>query len=139
MNSDDAAAAGLLGAFAVFGTLFLIICLALMVVMVIAMWKVFTKAGQPGWAAIVPIYNLIVMLQIIGRPLWWVFLCLIPLVNLVVGIIVVIDLARSFGKDVGFAIGLLLLGFIFYPILGFGSARYLGPAAASPAPAIGPV
>ena len=137
MNSDDAAAAGLLGAFAVFGTLFLMVCLAMLVVMIVSMWKVFAKAGQPGWAAIVPIYNLIVMLQIIGRPLWWIVLCLIPLVNIVVGVMIAIDLARSFGKDIGFAIGLMLLGFIFYPILGFGSARYLGPGGAAQARAVG--
>ena len=87
----------------------------------------FTKAGQPGWAAIVPVYNLIVLLQIVGRPLWWILLMLIPLVNFVIAILVYIDLAKSFGKSTGFGIGLVFLSFIFFPILGFGDARYIGP------------
>ena len=102
----------------------------LLVAFVIAgVWKVFEKAGQPGWASIIPIYNVIVLLQIVGRPIWWILLCLIPIVNIVVIFIVYIDLAKSFGKDVGFGIGLALLGAIFYPILGFGDAEYQGPAA----------
>jgi hypothetical protein len=76
---------------------------------------------------IVPIYNIIVMLQIVGRPLWWIVLLFIPLVNFVVAILLAIDLARAFGKSEGFAVGLILLGFVFYPILAFGSATYQGP------------
>ena len=105
--------------------------------MVAAMWKVFTKAGQPGWAAIVPIYNLYVMLQIVGRPAWWLalyLLAVIPFVGslivMVLGINIAIDMAKSFGKGAGFGIGLAFLGPIFYAILGFGSAQYVGPAAA---------
>jgi Family of unknown function (DUF5684) len=94
---------------------------------IVCAWKVYAKAGQPGWAAIVPIYNIIVMLQIVGRPLWWIVLLFIPLVNLVVAILLALDLAKAFGKSEGFAVGLLLLGFIFYPILAFGSATYQGP------------
>lgn len=97
---------------------------------IIVMWKIFTKAGQPGWAAIIPIYNVIVMLQIAGKPIWWFILMLIPVVNIVIGIIVIIALAKSFGKGGGFAAGLILLGFIFYPILAFGSAQYVGPEGA---------
>lgn len=108
----------------------LIIYLAIIVLMVASVWKVFVKAGQPGWAAIVPIYNIIVLLQIVGRPVWWIVLMLIPIVSIVVAIILLIDVAKSFGKGAGFAIGLLLLGFIFWPILGFGDAQYVGPAAA---------
>ncbi|WP_424185570.1 DUF5684 domain-containing protein [Actinokineospora sp. G85] len=100
------------------------------VFMIAAMWKIFTKAGQPGWAAIVPIYNVIVLLKIAGRPAWWVLLMLIPLVNIVILILLYIDVAKSFGKDGGFAALLILLPFIGFPILGFGSARYVGPAAA---------
>jgi hypothetical protein len=91
-------------------------------------WKVFEKAGKPGWAAIIPIYNAIVILQIAGRPVWWFLLYLIPLVNIVVAIIVMIDFAKSFGKGVGFAIGLILLGFIFIPVLAWGDAQYQGAA-----------
>lgn len=101
------------------------------VLIVVAMWKVFTKAGKPGWAAIIPIYNIIVLLEIVGRPLWWIVLYLIPFVNFVVSIIVAIDVAKAFGKDTAFGIGLAFLSPIFYPILGFGSARYIGPVAAA--------
>jgi hypothetical protein len=93
-------------------------------------WKIFTKADKPGWAAIVPIYNIIVFLEIIGRPVWWIVLLCIPFVNIVVGIICVIDLAKSFGKSGGFAAGLILLTIVFLPMLAFGSAQYQGPAAA---------
>ena len=124
MDSDALAPlvllAGFLGAYFVFITI-------VVVIMVAAMWQMFAKAGQPGWAAIIPIYNYIVMLRIIGKPWWWILLFLIPLLNIVIGIMVVLELAKSFGKGTGFAIGLLFLGFIFYPILGFGSARYVGP------------
>ena len=107
----------------------IIIGLALLVFLLAALWKTFVKAGKPGWASIIPIYNTIVMLEIVGRPVWWIVLMFIPLVNIVIVIIVMIDLAKSFGKDAGFGIGLAFLGFIFVPILGFGSARYQGPAA----------
>jgi hypothetical protein len=90
-------------------------------------WKLYTKAGQPGWAAIIPIYNIIVFLKIIGRPWWWLFLLLIPVVNIVFSIIACIDLSKVFGKGGGFGAGLFLLGFIFFPVLAFGSATYLGP------------
>jgi len=95
---------------------------------------VYEKAGKPVWASIIPIYNALVLLQIVGRPWWWILLCLIPVVNIVVGIIIVVDLARCFGKGIGFAIGLILLGFIFVPILAWSDAQYLGPAAGTPVP-----
>ena len=97
--------------------------------LIVAMWKVFTKAGQPGWASIIPIYNLYIWCKIVGRPWWWILLMLIPFVNFIICIILCIDLAKSFGKGVGFGIGLALLGIIFFPILGFGSAQYQGPSA----------
>ena len=97
------------------------------VLMIAAWWKVFSKAGQPGWAAIIPIYNLIVWCKILGRPAWWVLLLLICFP--IFFIILSIDLAKSFGKGVGFAIGLILVSIIFFPILGFGSATYQGPSA----------
>ncbi len=105
--------------------------IVLIVLMVASMWRIYTKAGKPGWAAIIPFYNIIVLLEIVGRPWWWLLLLFVPLLNLVIAIIVYIDLAKSFGKGVGFAIGLLLLSFIFFPILAFGDATYQGPAAAS--------
>ncbi|GAB4515786.1 MAG: DUF5684 domain-containing protein [Haliangiales bacterium] len=103
-----------------------LISLAIIVLMVASMWKVFAKAGKPGWAAIVPIYNLVVILEIAGKPIWWIVLFLIPLVNIVVAFLVYIAFAERFGKSAGFGIGLALLGFIFFPILGFGDAQYQG-------------
>ena len=114
----------------IFGGVFLLFWLAVVIVVIVAMWKVFTKAGQPGWAAIIPIYNTYIMLKIAGRPWWWLLLMLIPIVTFVVSIIVLVDLAKSFGKGIGFAVGLIFLPFIFVPILGFGSAQYQGPSAA---------
>jgi len=111
------------------GPLFWIFYLAFTILMIAAWWKVFTKAGQPGWACIIPIYNLYVWCKIVGRPWWWILLMLIPFVNFIILIILIIDLANSFGKGVGFGIGWLLLAVIFFPILGFGSAQYQGPAA----------
>jgi hypothetical protein len=109
-----------------------IIGLLIGLLIIVAMWKVFTKAGQPGWASIIPIYNLYIWCKIVGRPWWWILLMLIPFVNFIVAIILCIDMAKSFGKGVGFGIGLALLGLIFWPILGFGSAQYQGVAAAEP-------
>lgn len=91
------------------------------------MWKIFQKAGEEGWKAIIPIYNLIILLKVIGKPWWWLFLFCIPLVNIYAAVMVCYLLAKSFGKDVGFAVGIFFLGFIFIPMLGFGSARYIGP------------
>jgi hypothetical protein len=111
------------------GPLFWICYAAYAILIIAAWWKIFSKAGQPGWAAIIPIYNLYVWCKIVGRPWWWILLTLIPLVNFIILIILFIDLAKSFGKGVGFAIGLILLSIIFFPILGFGSATYQGPSA----------
>ncbi|MEU7528625.1 DUF5684 domain-containing protein [Saccharothrix sp. NPDC042600] len=113
------------------GIIPIIISIAIAVFIIAAMWKVFAKAGQPGWAAIIPIYNIYVLLKVAGRPGWWLILMIIPLVNLIVSIIVSLDVAKSFGKSGAFGFfGLWLFGFIGYPVLGFGSARYQGPAAA---------
>lgn len=110
------------GATASIGTI--IVSCAFALLMIISAWKIFTKAGKPGWAAIVPIYNMIVMLEIACKPIWWFILLLIPLVNIIVIIIVLIELAKRFGKGVGFAIGMLILPFIFYPMLAFGDSKY---------------
>ena len=117
-QSDDGAAAG--------GGVSSIVGLLVAVLVIAGMWKVFTKAGKPGWAAIIPIYNLIVLLQIAGKPLWWIVLFCIPVVNFVAAVMVLISVAKAFGKGTGFAIGMLFLGPIFIPILGFGSAQYIG-------------
>jgi len=96
------------------------------------MWKIFTKAGQDGWKALIPIYNLYILLQIVGLPSYYLLLALIPIVNLYVGIMVAINLAKSFGKSEGWGIGLLfILTVIGYPILGFGPDKYIGPGGSS--------
>jgi hypothetical protein len=105
----------------------IIFIIALAIFQIAAMWKVFEKAGQPGWAAIIPIYNIYIMTKVGGKPGYWTLLCLIPLVNLVFIIWLYNMISKSFGKDEGFTVGLVLLGIIFWPILGFGSAKYLGP------------
>jgi hypothetical protein len=111
-------------------TISLIIFLALAVLAIASVWAIFSKAGRPGWAAIIPIYNIYVLLKVVGRPGWWLILYIIPIVNIVISIIVAIDLAKSFGKGGAFGFfGLWLFSIIGYPILGFGSARYVGPAA----------
>jgi hypothetical protein len=107
----------------------MLIPLAITVFMVASMWKVFAKAGRPGWAALVPVYNLVVILEIAGKPLWWFILFLVPIANIVVGFLTYIGLAQRFGKSAGFGVGLALLGFIFFPILAFGDAHYLGSQA----------
>lgn len=112
------------------GVLVGLLYLGVIVLMIASMWKVFTKAGQDGWKAIIPIYNIFVLLKIVGRPGWWLILLLIPLVNFIVAIVIHVDLAKSFGKGVGFGLGLTFLGIIFYPLLGFGDAQYQGPSAA---------
>ena len=129
MNSpemQDATSGGLMAIMAM-GAGFMIFMLACLVLMIIAMWKIHTKAGQPGWACIVPIYNIIVLLRIVGKPWWWLFLLCIPLVNLIFLIIVYNKLSKSFGYGAGFTIGLIFLGIIFFPILAFGSSKYVGP------------
>ncbi len=107
-----------------FGGVFFVIWLAVLVLVIASLWKIFTKAGKPGWAAIVPIYNIIVLLEIIRKPIWWIVLFLIPCVNIIAAILVALELAKVFGKGAGFAIGMILLPFVFYPILGFGDAEY---------------
>jgi len=107
-----------------FGMAFMLVWLAIVVLAIAGMWKVFTKAGKPGWAAIVPIYNLIVLLEIAGKPMWWFILFLVPVVNFIVIIMVSIAVAQRFGKGTGFALGLAFLAPIFYPVLGFSDARY---------------
>ena len=101
----------------------LLCLLAVAVLLVASMWIINTKAGYPGWAAIVPIYNTIVLCQIAGKPGWWVLLTFIPFVGFIISIIVSIGIAENFGKGTGFALGLI---FIFYPLLAFGDAEYIG-------------
>ncbi len=103
---------------------------------IVGSWFVFEKAGRPGWAAIIPVYNAYTYSKVGGKPGWWWVLWLIPIVNLVITLIVAIAIARYFGKSAGWAVGLLwFLPFIGYMILGFGKARYTGPAGPRSTPA----
>jgi hypothetical protein len=105
-------------------TLAAILCFLLLILVIVGFWKVFVKAGKPGWGAIIPIYNVILLLEIAGRPVWWILLLLVPFVDVVVGVIIGIDIAKNFGKGAIFGLGLAFMGFIFFPILGFSDARY---------------
>jgi hypothetical protein len=105
----------------------MIVVLVIVVPVLIAQWKIFDKAGEPGWASFIPVYNVMVLARICGKDELYGLLCFIPLVGIVFSIILCIELAKSFGKDIGFAIGLILLPYIFMLILGFGSSEYIGP------------
>ena len=108
----------------------LISCVAALLLAIpvfVGMWKSFQKAGKPGWAALIPIYNSYVMVQIAGRPLWWfVVICFVPFVNIVFAIMLLLNIARAFGKDVGYMLLLLFFPFVGWPLLGLGSAKYQG-------------
>ena len=118
---------------ALFSGIYLIVWLVLIAILIPSMWKIFTKAGKPGWASIVPIYNTFVQLEIVGRPAWWIILMFVPFVNFIISVIILIDLAKVFGKGSGFAIFMLFFPYIAYPMLAFGSATYVGPAGSTSA------
>lgn len=98
--------------------------LTVSVFLLIALWKVYRKAGLPGWGVLVPIYNVILLLRIGGKPGWWFLLLLLAPINVIFHILMLLGIARNFGKGGGFAVGLLLLPVIFFPILAFGNARW---------------
>ncbi len=108
--------------------IFFLIYAAIIVLVIASMWKVFTKAGQKGWLALIPILNFYVLIKIVGRESWWIILYFIPCVNIVVMIIVSMDLAKVFGRSAAYGLGLAFLPFIFYPMLAFGDATYEGDA-----------
>ncbi|UPK71315.1 DUF5684 domain-containing protein [Chitinophaga filiformis] len=132
--SYESSGAAMTGAFLVL----MVFYLAIVVLLIVSGWKVFEKAGKPGWASIIPIYSLIVMLEIVGKPWWYIFMFLIPIYGwFILPIMLTHDLSKSFGKDVGFTIGLLFLGIIFYPILAFSKdIQYIGPAGRPAGPAL---
>lgn len=107
----------------------IVIGVILALIGIVALWRVFQKASQPGWAAIIPLYNVYIILKIAGRPGWWLILYLIPFVNALVHIVVSIDLAKTFGKSSAFGFfGLWLFSLIGFLVLGFGDAKYQGAA-----------
>lgn len=117
-----AAGVGFIGGFFTF--LMILIILACVVLTIIAQWKIFTKAGKEGWKSLIPIYNTYTLLQILNMEPLLCLLMLLPVSNFMLSIVMDVKLAKSFGKGTGFAIGLILLGPIFYMILGFGDAKY---------------
>jgi hypothetical protein len=102
--------------------------------LIAGMWRVFEKAGKPGWAAIVPIYNAWLMVEIAKKPVSWFILLLIPCVGAIFGILLCIEIAKVFGQSAGYGVGLALLGPVFFPMLGFGAAKYQPELAAAPPP-----
>jgi hypothetical protein len=119
-NYDSGTIAGILG-----GAIF--IYLVILAFYIFCLWKIFEKANKPGWAAIIPIYNSIIVLEIVGKPVWWIILLLIPIVNIFVGLYIAHLLSKSFGHDIGFTLFLIFLGFIAIPVLAFGNSKYVGP------------
>ena len=124
---DSASSAG--GGIA--GLLFSVIELGIFIVLIAAFWRIFTKAGQPGWMSLIPILNIYILLKIAGKPGWWLILMLIPIVNIVIWILTALAVAENFGKSGGFVIGMVLVPIVFYPILAFGDAQY-SPKAVHP-------
>jgi hypothetical protein len=117
--------------FAALATAYLLVVLPILLILIVASWKIFTKAGQPGWTILIPLYNIYVFTKVLSRPKWWIllyFFGIVPYVGsfavLFVSIIDSFRLAKLFGKAPVFGVGLLLLSVIFYPILAFGSAEY---------------
>jgi hypothetical protein len=112
---------------AALGAIFMIVMLALTALFFVGFWKVFTKAGQPGWAALIPFYNAYILTKIAGRPGWWVLMLMIPFVNIAFGILLAVDIAKAFGQGAAFGVVLLfLLSGVGYLVLGFGNYRYVG-------------
>lgn len=108
----------------IIGLVLLLVYAGVIIALIVSFWKIFVKAGQPGWASIIPIYNIYILLKIVCRPSWWLLLYIIPVANIIVSIVVTLDLAKRFNKGTGFGIGLILLPVIFYPILAFDIAPY---------------
>ena len=109
-------------------TAVVILYLAIILLMIVSMWITVSKAGRPGVSQIIPIWNVIELVRISGKPLWWVILILIiPIVNLVLMIMVYHEISKAFGKDAGFTVGMVLLPIVFFPILAFGKATYSKP------------
>jgi len=113
---------------AIYSITFSCVGLLLFIAYVAGLWMIFNKAGEAGWKAIIPIYNLWVLLEIVGRPGWWIILFFIPIVNVIIWIFVALDLSKSFDKSGWYALGILLLPWLFLVILGLGEAQYYGPA-----------
>lgn len=108
-----------------FVMIFALLYLAFIAFYIYCGWKLYEKAGKPGWASLVPIYNIVILMDIIRKPRWWVLLMLVPVVNIVILILTYLELAKAFGKSTGFAVGLFFFAFIFFPMLALGDAEYV--------------
>jgi hypothetical protein len=124
MEEQQLANSAVAGAAAGMALGMMVFLLAIGVFLIVCLWKIYTKAGEPGWACIVPIYNLVILLKIVNKPWWWLLLMLIPLVNAIIFIMVYHRLSLSFGKGAGFTVGLLFLSIVFFPILAFDKSTY---------------
>ncbi len=133
----------LMGLLAGLGVAFMIFVVLACIFMIVAYWFMYEKAGQPGWAAIIPIYNVLILLKVAGKPWWWIFAILLAIIPIVGTILILVwavfvwhSISKNFGKEAGFTVGLVLLPIVFVPILAFGDAKYeLVEAAPAPAPA----
>lgn len=104
-----------------------IVLLALCVLVLVANWRIYTKAGRPGWAAIVPFYNMYCLFDMALGNGWLFLLTFVPCVGVVMNIVMYVKLSQAFGMSGAFAVGLIFLPYVFLPILGFGDAEYIGP------------
>ena len=119
MNDNSA------GIFAgVFGMVMMLVWLVLFIAVIAGMWKTFEKAGKPGWGALIPIYNMILFAEIARKPAWWGILVFVPCVGIIFLVLLCIEVAKNFGQGPLFGVALAFFGFICFPILGFGSAKY---------------
>jgi len=125
-GTEDGLVQGALGAYL---ACYWIAALIVWVLVIAGYWKMFSKAGEAGWQSIIPIWNLLVLLRIVGRPWWWILLYLIPFVNIIIWVIVSYDTAKSYGHGWGYAIGIILIPYVFYVLLGFGDSQYVGKGA----------
>jgi len=124
LQSSGGGAGGILGG--LFALLFFAVFLGIILLQLAGMWKVFEKAGQPGWAALVPILNIFYLLEVADKDSWWLILFIIPGISVIAAIVVLIDVAKNFGKGPGYGLGLVFLAPIFWPLLGFGDDQYVG-------------
>jgi hypothetical protein len=113
------------GSLIAFFSIFFLLYIGVIALMIVSMWKIFVKANQPGWAAIVPFYNYYVMVEIAKKPTWWFGMMFVPLANFVFMIMIINGLVKNFGKSEGFTVGIIFLPYIFFPILAFGDAKYI--------------
>lgn len=117
--SNDGGGGGILG-------IFLLLAIALYLVPAAGMWKAFKKADQPGWGAFVPLLNLFYLVEIADKPTWWVALPFVPVIGWLLLLTLFVDVGKQFGKGPGTGLGLVFLPFVFWPLLGFGDAKYHG-------------